>query len=70
MFNQVNLIVYKQSLTSFKERIVSSFRALIQGIRNGLSATFYLLGCQIKNSQTCLSLKVVNITFCGLNLFA
>lgn len=42
-FNQVSLIVYKQSLTSFKETIVSSFRALIQGIRNGLSATFYLI---------------------------
>lgn len=69
MFNQVNLIVYKQSLTSFEETIVSSFRALIQGIRNGLSTTFCLLGCQI-NSQTCLSLEVVNTTFCGLNVFA
>lgn len=55
MFNQVNLIVYKQSLTSFKETIESSFKALIQGIRNGLSTTFYLLGCQS------LSLKVVDI---------
>jgi len=51
MFNQVNLIVYKQSLTTFKEIIVSSFRALIQGIRNGLSSTFCLLGCQIKAAK-------------------
>lgn len=63
MFNQVNLIVYKQSLTFFKETIESSFRALIQGIRNGLSTTFYLLGWQS------LSLKVVDITVCALNLF-
>lgn len=63
MFNQVNLIVYKQSLTSFKETIESSFRALIQGIRNGLSTTFYLLGFQS------LSLKVADITVCALNLF-
>lgn len=69
MFNQVNRIVYKQSLTSFKETIVSSFRALIQGIKNGLSTTFYLLGYQIKTSQTCFE-KVVNMTFCVLNLFA
>lgn len=71
MFNQINLSVYKQSLTSFKETVLSSSRALIQGIRKCLSTTFYLLGCHIKKQiQTYLSLKLVNITLDGLNLFA